>query len=92
MPELQAGSDCLIFDKEHQAAKVEYNDQELFDLLPEDEQEKISKFCKQRKPTFFGSHLDTVPLIHFQGGEKEHRLLNHFYTFLKKLNIHIRDL
>ncbi|KAL7443230.1 hypothetical protein ACHAXM_008859 [Skeletonema potamos] len=82
VPELQAGSDCLIFDKEHQAAKVEYNDQELFDLLPEDEQEKISKFCKQRKPTFFGSDLDTVPLIHFQGGEKEHRLLNHFYTFL----------
>lgn len=82
VPELQAGRECLIFDKERQAAKVEYNDQELFDLLPEDEQEKISKFCKKRKPTFFGSELDTVPLIHFQGGEKEHRLLNHFYTFL----------
>lgn len=82
VPELQAGHDCLIFDKEHQAAKVEYTDRELFDLLPEEEQEKISKFCKGRKAKFFGTELETVPLIHFQGGEKEHRLLNHFYTFL----------
>eukprot|EP00574_Skeletonema_japonicum_P000644 CAMPEP_0201741772 /NCGR_PEP_ID=MMETSP0593-20130828/46982_1 /ASSEMBLY_ACC=CAM_ASM_000672 /TAXON_ID=267983 /ORGANISM="Skeletonema japonicum, Strain CCMP2506" /LENGTH=594 /DNA_ID=CAMNT_0048236111 /DNA_START=117 /DNA_END=1902 /DNA_ORIENTATION=+ len=82
VPELQAGRECLIFDKEHQAAKAEYNDQELFDLLPEEEQDKISKFCRGRKAVFYGSELDTVPLIHFQGGEKEHRLLNHFYTFL----------
>jgi hypothetical protein len=83
VPELQASKDCLIFDKVHQAAKVEYNDEELFDLLPEDEQEKITNFCKKRKPTFYGGNeLDTVPLIHFQGGEKHHRLLNHFYAFL----------
>lgn len=82
VPELQAGRECLIFDKEHQAAKAEYNDRELFDLLPEEEQAKILKFCRGRKVVFYGSELDTVPLIHFQGGEKEHRLLNHFYTFL----------
>ena len=82
VPELQAGSSCLIVDKEHQAAKVSYTDEELIGLLPEDEQEKISKFCKGRKPTFFGSELDTAPLIHFQGGEKTHRLLNHFYSYL----------
>ena len=75
-------SRILIVDKEHQAAKVSYTDEELIGLLPEDEQEKISKFCKGRKPTFFGSELDTAPLIHFQGGEKTHRLLNHFYSYL----------
>ncbi|KAL7459060.1 hypothetical protein ACHAWC_010805 [Mediolabrus comicus] len=83
VPELQAGNDCLIFDKEHQAAKSEYNDEELFDLLPEEEQAKISKFCNKRKPTFFGGNeLEQVQLIHFQGGEKYHRLLSHFYSFL----------
>ena len=72
----------MIFDKEHQLGRIEYTNEELFDLLPDDEQKKISTFCKNRKPVFFGGDLDTMPLIHFQGGEKTHRLLNHFYTFL----------
>ena len=82
VPELQAGRDCLIFDLDRQQAKEEYTDPELFDLMPEAEQQKVKQFCDKRKPKFFGNELASAPLIHFHSGEKHHRLLNHFYTFL----------
>mmetsp|Transcript_4121 Transcript_4121/g.9159 ORF Transcript_4121/g.9159 Transcript_4121/m.9159 type:complete len:540 (-) Transcript_4121:676-2295(-) len=82
VPELQAGRDCLIFDRAREDATAEYTDAELLDLLPDIEQQKIKQFCDSRNPVFFGNELDSAPLIHFHAGEKHHRLLNHFYTFL----------
>ena len=82
VPELQGGRDCLIMDQARQAATSTYTDQELFDLMPEDEQRRVTEFCDSRTPVFFGRDLDTAPHIHFHSGEKHHRLLNHFYTFL----------
>ena len=82
VPEIQAGRDCLIFDSDEERAHVEYTDSELFDLLPEEKQQRITEFCDKRNPIFFGNELATAPLIHFHAGEKHHRLLNHFYTFL----------
>jgi len=82
VPELQAGRDCLIFDLDKQPSKADYTDSEIFDLMPEIEQQKVKEFCDRRNPIFFGNELASVPLIHFHAGEKHHRLLNHFYTFL----------
>jgi len=82
VPELQAGRDCLIFDLDKQPSKAFYTDAEIFDLMPEAEQEKVKQFCDRRNPIFFGNELASAPLIHFHAGEKHHRLLNHFYTFL----------
>ncbi|KAL9191271.1 hypothetical protein ACHAXT_000977 [Thalassiosira profunda] len=82
VPELQAGRDCLIFDADRMSAKEEYSDSEIFDLLPESQQQKVKAFCDRRNPIFFGSELASAPLVHFHAGEKHHRLLNHFYTFL----------
>mmetsp|Transcript_32765 Transcript_32765/g.78242 ORF Transcript_32765/g.78242 Transcript_32765/m.78242 type:complete len:603 (-) Transcript_32765:25-1833(-) len=82
VPELQGGRDCLIMDQARQAATSTYTDQELFDLMPDDEQRKVTEFCDSRTPVFFGRDLDTAPHIHLHSGEKHHRLLNHFYTFL----------
>ena len=82
VPELQAGRDCLIFDVDKQSNLDHYSSSEIFDLMPEEEQEKVNEFCTKRSPTFYGGDLASAPLVHFHAGEKTHRLLNHFYTFL----------
>lgn len=82
VPELQAGRECLIFDSDMQRSKGEYTDSDLLGLMPEAERKKVERFCDRRTPIFFGGELASVPIIHFQAGEKTHRLLNHFYTFL----------
>jgi len=82
VPEIQAGRDCLIFDLEKQPSKAVYTDTEIFDLMPDAEQQKVTQFCDKRNPIFFGNELASAPLVHFHAGEKHHRLLNHFYTFL----------
>lgn len=82
VPELQAGRDCLIFDKQAMYAKETTSDEDIFTALPSDKRQRITEFCDNRNPIFFGSDLDSAPLVHFHAGEKHHRLLNHFYTFL----------
>eukprot|EP00580_Thalassiosira_gravida_P010666 CAMPEP_0201652384 /NCGR_PEP_ID=MMETSP0493-20130528/44448_1 /ASSEMBLY_ACC=CAM_ASM_000838 /TAXON_ID=420259 /ORGANISM="Thalassiosira gravida, Strain GMp14c1" /LENGTH=361 /DNA_ID=CAMNT_0048128897 /DNA_START=98 /DNA_END=1183 /DNA_ORIENTATION=- len=82
VPEIQAGRDCLIFDVDKQPFKADYTDAEIFDLMPESEQQKVNEFCDKRNPIFYGNELASAPLVHFHAGEKHHRLLNHFYTFL----------
>ena len=82
VPELQANTECLIFDIDKQASTEDYTSSELFDLLPIDAQEKIKQFCDKRNPIFYGNELASSPLIHFHSGEKHHRLLSHFYTFI----------
>ena len=44
VPELQANTECLIFDIDKQASTADYTDSELFDLLPIDAQEKVKQF------------------------------------------------
>merc|ERR1712194_264700 len=46
------------------------------------ERDSVTEFCVGRQPVFFEGDLDTAPWIHFRGGDKEYRLLAHFYTFL----------
>ena len=82
VPELQANTECLIFDIDKQGSTVDYTNSELFDLLPIDAQEKIKQFCDKRNSVFYGNELASSPLIHFHTGEKHHRLLSHFYTFI----------
>ena len=83
IPELQAGRDCLIFDLPSKMRKKEsLLDSEVLEALPTDNQQEINRFCDGRNPIFFGGELDTAPWIHFHSGDKFHRLLNHFYTFL----------
>ena len=89
VPELQAGRDCLIFDADKQPSTDHYTSSEIFDLLPELEQKKIQQFCDKRNPIYYGNELSSSPLIHFHTGEKHHRLLNHFYTFLYFTDIKI---
>ena len=89
VPELQAGRDCLIFDADKQPSTDHYTSSEIFDLLPETEQKKIQQFCDKRNPIYYGNELSSSPLIHFHTGEKHHRLLNHFYTFLYFTDIKI---
>ena len=48
VPELQANTECLIFDIDKQASTADYTHSELFDLLPIDAQEKIKQFCRER--------------------------------------------
>ena len=80
VPDLQAGRDCLIFDSDHIGV-------ENISQLPTETQAKIADFCGRdkkdaRNPILFGGELATSRLVHFHAGEKYHRLLNHFYTFL----------
>ena len=80
VPDIQAGRDCLIFDTDHIGV-------EDISELPTETQAKIADFCGRNKrdarnPILFGGELATSRLVHFHAGEKYHRLLNHFYTFL----------
>ncbi|KAL7509068.1 hypothetical protein ACHAXN_006099 [Cyclotella atomus] len=83
VPELQAGRDCLIFDQATRMRKASLAlDSELFHKMPQEKQQQVTQFCTKRNPIFFGGELDSAPLIHFHSGNKYHRLLNHFYTFM----------
>ncbi|KAL7531413.1 hypothetical protein ACHAWF_003760 [Thalassiosira exigua] len=82
VPELNALKDCLVFDAERQSSKEVYTDAEILDLMPESERLRVKEFCEKRNVVFFGNELASAPLIHFHAGEKHHRLLSHFYTFL----------
>lgn len=80
VPELEAGRDCFVFDK--QASKTRKTDSEIFNSLSFAKKGKVKEFCDKRNPIFYGKDLASAPLIHFHAGEKHHRLLSHFYTFL----------
>ncbi|KAL7428026.1 hypothetical protein ACHAXH_002252 [Discostella pseudostelligera] len=84
VPELQAGRDCLIFDLDTQKASTMQHstDSQIFDSLPYAQKVKVEEFCDERNPIFYGKELASAPWIHFNAGEKHHRLLNHFYTFM----------
>ncbi len=84
IPELQSARDCLIFDLDaHLASKTQHStDSQIFASLPNVQKEKVKDFCDKRNPIFYGNELASAPWIHFQAGEKHHRLLSHFYTFL----------
>lgn len=85
VPPLQAGRDCLIFDAPSYnllAKEPTTTDEEILDLLNEEKTQQIHNFCHERNPIFYGRELASAPLIHFHSGDKYHRLLNHFYTFL----------
>eukprot|EP00970_Alexandrium_tamarense_P012476 scaffold2931_cov204-Alexandrium_tamarense.AAC.5 len=62
VPELQAGRDCLIFDKQAMYAKETTSDEDIFIALPSDKRQRITEFCDNRNPIFFGSDLDSAPL------------------------------
>ena len=84
VPELQAGRECLIFDlptKVHEMSSSSA-DTAILDAMPAEKQRQIHQFCNKRDPVFFGGELDTASHVHFHSGNKYHRLLNHFYTFL----------
>ena len=80
VPELQADRDCLIMDQARQAATSTYTDQELFDLMPDDEQRRVTEFCDSRTPIFFGRDLDTAPHIHFHSGRRPLRSSCKYFT------------
>ena len=84
VPEIQAGRDCLIFDEQSMTASTSTTvlDLDLLSALQQSKQQDINQFCGKRNPIFFGNELASAQVIHFHAGEKHHRLLNHFYTFL----------
>mmetsp|Transcript_7537 Transcript_7537/g.16351 ORF Transcript_7537/g.16351 Transcript_7537/m.16351 type:complete len:658 (+) Transcript_7537:255-2228(+) len=84
IPELQAGRDCLIFDEASMKSTLStsVSDENLLSALSQSQKQDINKFCDKRVPIFYGNELISAPIIHFHAGEKHHRLLNHFYTFL----------
>jgi hypothetical protein len=91
VPDIQAGRECLIFDESSYRRGVgewgASNNEDRkggYDNLPDDEmRHKVDDFCDGRDPVFFGdTELASSRIVHFHAGEKEHRLLNHFYTFL----------
>jgi hypothetical protein len=72
VPDARAKDYCLIFDKDV------YNNQEL----SEENKMSIEEFCgDKRKQYFWTSEIAEHPLIHFRAGDKEWRLLVHFYNF-----------
>ena len=93
VPELQAGRDCLIFDIPSKMRKISsvLLESELLNALPKQKQQRIANFCTTRNPIFFGGELDTAPHIHFHAGNKYHRLLNHFYTFIYFTDTKVRN-
>ncbi|KAL3785701.1 hypothetical protein HJC23_008734 [Cyclotella cryptica] len=85
VPELQAARDCLIFDVPSYNLRNKdpsVTDEEQLSVMSREKKRKVHEFCDKRNPIFFGGELASAPLIHFHSGDKYHRLLNHFYTFL----------
>ena len=85
IPDLQAAKDCLIFDADKQQTSNKRHsttDAQIFNSLTHAQKDKVKEFCDTRNPIFYGKELASAPWIHFHAGEKHHRLLSHFYTFL----------
>ena len=44
---------------------------------------QIERFCgPEREVAFYNKAMQDAPVVHFMTGDKTHRLLNHFYSFL----------
>ena len=95
VPDIQAGRDCLIFDSSPHPGgggiHVGISGGGGYGNLPDDAaRRKVDDFCDGRNPVFFrDSELASARLVHFHAGEKEHRLLNHFYTFLHFTDVRV---
>ena len=76
VPDIQGGRHCLIFDSDQDGGGGGYQN------LSDSTRRRVDDFCNGRNPVFFGKELASARLVHFHAGEKQHRLLNHFYAFL----------
>lgn len=70
--EFGANHHCVVFDNDLYAGKPASAEHE----------QSISKFCGEREKFYWTSKLQDHPVIHIKAGEKQHRLLTHFYDFL----------
>eukprot|EP00538_Stauroneis_constricta_P012709 CAMPEP_0119555404 /NCGR_PEP_ID=MMETSP1352-20130426/7633_1 /TAXON_ID=265584 /ORGANISM="Stauroneis constricta, Strain CCMP1120" /LENGTH=1158 /DNA_ID=CAMNT_0007602161 /DNA_START=358 /DNA_END=3834 /DNA_ORIENTATION=+ len=76
VPDARAKDYCFIFDEDVAKGSA---------ITPENEA-KVSDFCGARKRSFWGPELQKHPLIHFRAGDKEWRLLAHYYGFIHFTN------
>jgi hypothetical protein len=72
VPDARAQDYCIIFDKD------------LYEGNPktDDIESNIASFCGNRKRYIWTKELNDEVLIHFRAGDKEWRLLAHFYNII----------
>ena len=70
--EIEGSHTCVVFD----------NDLYAGNAVATEHENSIKKFCGERNQFVWTKELNDHPLIHFQAGEKHHRLLTHFYDFV----------
>lgn len=72
-PDVEATKNCLVFDMDHFQGKD----------ITDDVKNRTQRFCgAQRTPIYYGDDMHFPQLIHWNAGSHEHRLLNHFYSFM----------
>ena len=71
VPDARAKDYCFVFDKDV------YEDGQLSD----ENKKSTAEFCGDRKQYFWTSDIADHPLVHFRAGDKEWRLLVHFFGF-----------
>lgn len=70
-PGVSSSHTCLIFDKG------------ATESAPSDEAyAEAAEHCGKRKPMFWNSTLAEYDILHFPAGQKEYRLLTHFYNMI----------
>lgn len=72
VPDVRAADSCIIFDKDLYGGNPATNEA----------LSSISSFCGSRKIFNWTSTLNDHPVIHFPAGDKEYRLLAHFYGMI----------
>jgi hypothetical protein len=72
-PKIHGLQNCFIFDKDYFETEK---------ALSPEVKKKVERFCtKKRTPVFYDQTLHSPKLIHWNAGAKQHRALNHFYSF-----------
>jgi len=71
-PEISSASNCVVFDKNAYNGKNVTNANKA----------AVKSFCGKQKIVYWDKTLQDPTLLHFKAGEKETRLLAHFYGFL----------
>ena len=64
--------DCLVFDEDY----FKGND------ISEDAEQRIKRFCGERKIHYYDKEMHEPQLLHWDASNHDFRLLNHFYAFL----------
>ena len=82
VPEVRAAHHCLVFDAALQSTGTTLSDGDILAAMSVVERNATTQFCGERTPVFYRGKLAEAPWIHIRGGERDYRLLEHFYAFL----------